>query len=241
MNRMSNMFQSMNKIEEISNLLLLNVTLSQKAAQRFFKVSKGSYGESDAFLGITVPNLRKIAKIYKDIEPQVIEELLQSKYNEERLLALLILVYQYQKGGADLQEKLCTFYLNNLNRINNWNLVDASAHHILGHYLWGKDRSILTKLAASDLLWERRIAIVSTWYFIRQSDLEWTFKIAQLLQNDSHDLIHKAVGWMLREVGKKDETRLISFLCDHASQMPKTMLRYATERLSKEQKEEIKA
>jgi 3-methyladenine DNA glycosylase AlkD len=188
-----------------------------------------------------VPNLRKIAKIYNGIELQVIEELLQSKYNEERLLALIILVHQYQKGSADLQEGLCAFYLNNLNRVNNWNLVDSSAHHILGHYLWNKNRSMLAKLAASEILWERRIAIVSTWYFIRKSDLEWTFKIAKLLLNDSHDLIHKAVGWMLREAGKKDEARLVSFLCDHAHQMPKTMLRYAMERLSKEQKESIKA
>lgn len=223
-------------IDTIKTECTANITLTPEAAQRFFKTTKGSYGAGDVFLGITVPNLRKIAKIYKDIELEVIEELLQSKYNEERLLALIILVQQYQKGSADLQEKLCAFYLNNLNRVNNWNLVDSSAHHILGHYLWGKDRSMLTRIAASQNLWERRIAIVATWYFIRKSDLEWTFKIAKLLQNDSHDLIHKAVGWMLREAGKKDEARLISFLCDHASQMPKTMLRYAMERLPKEQK-----
>ena len=229
-------------IEDIRAECALNITLKPEAATRFFKVSDGSYGSGDEFLGITVPNLRKIAKIYKDIEMQVIEELLQSKYNEERLLALLIIVHQYQKGGADCQKEICQFYLNNLTRVNNWNLVDSSAHYILGHYLWNnKDKSLLNELAMSSILWERRIAIVSTWYFIRQSDLEWTFKIAQLLQNDSHDLIHKAVGWMLREAGKKDETRLISFLSDHAKQMPKTMLRYAIERLSKEQKVIIKS
>lgn len=235
-----NMFLNMNEIEKIRKNLLLHVTLTQESAKRFFKTAEGNYGADDVFLGITVPNVRKIAKIYKDIELLVIEELLQSKYNEERLLALIILVQQYQKGSADLQEGLCAFYLNNLDRVNNWNLVDASAHYILGHYLWDKDRSKLIELAGSDVLWERRIAIVATWCFIRQSDLEWTFKIAKVLLYDSHDLIHKAVGWMLREAGKKDEPRLISFLCDHADQMPKTMLRYAMERLSKEQKESIK-
>ncbi len=228
-------------IEDIRTECAANITLTPENAKRFFKTTAGSYGAGDKFLGITVPNLRKIVKLYKDIELQIIQELLQSKYNEERLLALLILVHQYQKGNSDRQEELYIFYLSNIDCVNNWNLVDSSAHHILGHYLWDKDRSMLTKLAASDVLWERIIAIVSTWYFIRQSDLEWTFKIAKVLLNDSHDLIHKAVGWMLREAGKKDEARLLSFLCDYAHQMPKTMLRYAMERLSKEQKESIKA
>lgn len=223
-------------IEDIRAECAAHITLAPEAAKRFFKVSEGSYGAGDAFLGITVPNVRKIAKIYEDVELHIIKELLQSKYNEERLLALLILVRQYEKGSVDFREELCAFYLNNLNRVNNWNLVDSSAHPILGHYLWDKDRSILAKMALSDVLWERRIAVVSTWYFIRQSDVEWTFKISKLLQNDPEDLIRKAVGWMLREAGKKDEVRLISFLIDHAKQMPKTMLRYAMERLSKEQR-----
>lgn len=227
-------------IEDIRAHCNTSITLNPKAAKRFFKVSEGSYGAGDEFLGITVPNLRKIAKIYKNIELQVIQELLQSKYNEERLLALLILVHQYQKGSSEHQGKLCTFYLSSLDRINNWNLVDSSAHHVLGHYLWDKNRSILDKLAASDIWWERRIAIITTWYFIHRSDLDSTFRIAKLLQNDSHDLIHKAVGWMLREAGKKDEARLILFLCDHARQIPKTTLRYAMERLSNKQREVIK-
>ncbi|RZI47264.1 DNA alkylation repair protein [Rickettsiales endosymbiont of Peranema trichophorum] len=223
-------------VEEIRTECAANITLDPVAAKRFFKVSEGSYGAGDAFLGVTVPNLRRIAKIYKNIELEVIKELLHSKYNEERLLALLILVHQYQKGDVNLQEKMCSFYINNLDRVNNWNLVDSSAHHILGHHLWDKDRSMLTKIAASDVLWERRIAIVATWYFIQKSDLEWTFRIAKLLGHDLHDLIHKAVGWMLREAGKKDEAQLISFLAAHGKQMPKTTLRYAMERLSKEQK-----
>jgi len=224
---------------DIKNECAANVTLSSKDATRFFKVLEGSYGAGDEFLGITVPNLRKIAKTYKNVDLEVIEELLQSKYNEERLLGLIILVHQYQQGNHNCQEERFQFYLNNLNRINNWNLVDSSAHHILGHYLWDKDRSVLSKLATSDMLWERRIAIVATWYFIRKSDLDWTFKISSILLHDRHDLIHKAVGWMLREAGKKDEGQLISFLSRYSKQMPKTMLRYAMERLSAEQKPTI--
>ncbi|MDX1917027.1 MAG: DNA alkylation repair protein [Rickettsiaceae bacterium] len=205
----------------------------------YFKTGRGDYAEHDRFMGITVPTLRKIAKLNKDIDLEVIKALLQSEYNEERLLALLMLVDQYQKANYTNQEKLCNFYLDNLNHINNWNLVDSSAHHILGHFLWDKDRSILTKLALSQVLWERRIAIVSTWHFIRSHELDWTFKIAELLLNDPQDLIHKATGWMLREAGKKDKSRLILFLSNHADKMPKTMLRYAIERLSEEEKAQI--
>lgn len=226
-------------IDDIMAECTAHITLSSDAATRFFKVSEGSYGASDAFLGITVPHLRKIAKVYKDIALPVIAGLLKSTYNEVRLLALLILVHQYQKGDANCQKEICQFYLNNLDRVNNWNLVDTSAHPILGHYLWDKDKSQLNELARSEILWERRIAIIATWYFIRKSELEWTFRIARLLQNDPHDLIHKAVGWMLRETGKKDETKLLSFMSEYANKMPKTMLRYAMERLSKEQKTAI--
>lgn len=223
-------------LEAIKAECIINVTLSQESAKRFFKTSSGNYSANDEFLGITVPNLRNITKKYRHIELEVTEKLLQSKYNEHRLLALLILVHQYQKGDNIYREERGQFYLKNLKYVNNWNLVDSSAHPILGHYLWDKDRALLNELAKSDILWERRIAIVATWYFIRKSELDWTFRIAKLLLNDSHDLIHKAVGWMLREAGKKDEAKLISFLSDHIHQMPKTMLRYAMERLSKEQK-----
>ena len=143
---------------------------------------------------------------------------------------------QYKVGKSDQKEEIYQFYRANMRHINNWNLVDSSAHLIIGAYLFERDCDFLEELALSPNLWERRIAIVATWYFIRKSELDWTFRIAKLLLNDSHDLIHKAVGWMLREAGKKDEARLISFLCDHVNQMPKTMLRYATERLSREQK-----
>jgi 3-methyladenine DNA glycosylase AlkD len=219
----------------------MNVTLTPEAAKRFFKTSDGDYGEHDAFLGVTVPALRKIAKKYPHTSLKILEILLQSKYNEERLLALLILVHKYQKSASHQQKEICQFYLKNLEHVNNWNLVDSSAHPILGHYLWDKDRSLLTKLAKSSVLWDKRVSIVATWYFIRKSDTRTTFEIAKLLLNDKHDLIHKAVGWMLREAGKKDETRLLYFLSEYAKQMPKTMLRYAIEKLTSEQRTAIEA
>jgi 3-methyladenine DNA glycosylase AlkD len=230
---------TMKVIQDIKNKCAAHITMTSEAAKRFFKVSEGSYGQGEAFLGVTVPHLRKIARLYKDVELEVVRGLLQSSYNEERLLALLILVYQYQKCSIDRQEELCAFYLSNLNRINNWNLVDSSAYPILGYYLWARDRSILTKLARSTIVWERRIAIVATLYFIRKSDLDCTFMLAKLLLNDSHDPVHKSVGWMLREAGKKYQAQLISFLSDYPQQMPRIMLRYSMERLSDDQKKLI--
>lgn len=214
----------------------LNITLNKDAAKRFFKTKEGSYGSHDRFLGITVPNLRKIAKKYHYADLIIVQKLLQSKYNEERLLALLILLQQFQKEKPHSQTEIYHFYLKNLEYINNWNLVDSSAHLILGHYLWDKDKSLLNELAKSKILWERRIAIVATWYFIRQGALSKTFEIAILLLSDKEDLIHKAVGWMLREAGKKDINELIEFICKHASKMPKTMRRYAIEKFSEEQR-----
>jgi len=202
----------------------------------YFKTGPGEYAEHDRFIGITVPTLRKIARGFATLDLEDLGLLIQSKINEERLLALIILTGQYKDGTPDRQEEIYQFYITNISYINNWNLVDSSAHLIVGAHLFGRDRGVLEDLALSEDLWERRIAIVSTWYFIRQSDLEWTFKIAKLLLNDSHDLIHKSVGWMLREAGKKNEDILISFLYDHVNQMPKTMLRYAVERLSAAQK-----
>lgn len=223
-------------LDEIRTECKSHVTLTQEAARRFFKTAAGSYSEHDAFLGITVPNLRKIAKRHQNAELSIIQTLLESKYNEERLLALYILVHQYQKSGTIDKENLCKFYLQNLKYVNNWNLVDSSAYYILGHYLWDKDRSFLEELAKSDIIWERRVAIVSTWYFIRQGEIDTTFSLAKQLLDDKHDLIHKAVGWMLREAGKKDQQRLIKFLKEYKASMPKTMLRYAMEKLTAEQK-----
>ncbi|WP_341788066.1 MULTISPECIES: DNA alkylation repair protein [unclassified Rickettsia] len=183
---------------------------------------------------MTVPTLRKIAKTYYNLSKDDLGGLIKSRFNEERLLALVILINQYQKASDNDKKFFYEFYIDNIKYVNNWNLVDASAHYIIGAYLWDKDKEYLFKLAKSENLWERRIAMVATWYFIRKNELNLTFKIAQLLLNDKHDLIHKAVGWMLREAGKKDEKQLIDFLNQHISQMPRTTLRYAIERFPKE-------
>jgi 3-methyladenine DNA glycosylase AlkD len=228
-------------IQHLREILGYSVDSTPERVSIYFKTSPGDYAEHDRFMGITVPVLRKIAKRFMTISLEELGFLIQSQTNEERLLTLIILAAQYKAGALAQKEEIYQFYRTNMRHINNWNLVDSSAHLIIGAHLFERDRDVLEELAASQNLWERRIAIVSTWYFIRKSDLEWTFKIAKLLLNDSHDLIHKAVGWMLREAGKKDEARLISFLFEYAHHMPKTMLRYAMERLSKEQKESIKA
>lgn len=202
----------------------------------FFKTGPGEYAEHDQFIGVNVPDLRKIAKQFATLKREEIQVLIQSKINEERLLALFILVDQYQKAETSIKLTLYQFYLDNLQHVNNWNLVDASAHLILGAHLLDKDKQILFALAKSESIWERRIAIVSTWYFIRKQNLKWTFEIAALLLEDKHDLIHKAVGWMLREAGKKDENQLIVFLDQYAKKMPRTMLRYAIEKFPETQR-----
>ncbi len=189
---------------------------------------------------MTVPTLRKIAKIYYNLSKDDLGGIIKSRFNEERFLALVILINQYQKASDNDKKIFYQFYIDNIKYVNNWNLVDASAHHIIGAYLWDKDKEYLYKLARSKNLWERRIAMVATWYFIRKNELDLTFKIAQLLLNDKHDLIHKAVGWMLREAGKRDEKQLIEFLNRHISQMPRTMLRYAIERFSEETRKHYK-
>lgn len=208
----------------------------EKRKAVFFKTGPGDYAEHDQFLGIPTPKLREIAKRYRGISLDVIAELLKSPINEVRLLALMILVERYQKSNRSIQTEIFQLYLSHISHINNWNLVDASAHNIVGAHLYRQDKNLLIKLASSNILWERRIAIVSTWYFIRKNEFEWTIKIAETLLSDKHDLIHKAVGWMLREMGKRDETHLILFLNQHVSQMPRTMLRYAIEKLGNEHK-----
>lgn len=204
----------------------------EKAAM-FFKTKPGDYAEHDKFLGITVPTLRKLANQYQTITLDDLGSLIQSPYNEERLLALIILVNQYTRAEDHEKKIIYEWYKNHMKFVNNWNLVDSSAHLILGAYLYEypEHQSLLDVLADSSNLWERRIAIVSTWYFIRQSHGDLTYHIATRLLNDPHDLIHKAVGWMLREAGKKDEPKLIAYLDVHSDHMPRTMLRYATERL----------
>ncbi len=198
-------------------------------ADRFFKTGAGEYAEHDRFIGVSVPDCRKIAREHYLLPLSDAKKLIRSKFNEERLLALLILVNRYQKN-KDEQQIIYDFYFDHMNNINNWNLVDASAHLIVGAHLFNKNKTVLETLAKSSNLWERRIAIVSTWYFIRQNKFEYTVKIAKILLNDQHDLIHKSVGWMLREMGKKNQSTLVNFLEKYAHKMPRTMLRYAIEK-----------
>lgn len=219
-------------VKKIKEQCLQRISLTQSQAKRFFKTASGQYAQHDQFLGIRVPDLRKIAKIYQDADLSVIKELMESKYNEERFVGLLILVHKYSKADVNLQTIIFQFYLDNRAFVNNWNLVDMSAYKIVGHYLQDKDRSILEKLAKSNNLWDRRISIVATLHFIRNFDLSSTFKVAKILLNDKQDLIHKAVGWMLREAGKKDLDSLINFLQNNFTKIPKTTLRYAIEKLS---------
>jgi len=200
-------------------------------SQGFFKTGVGEYGEGDLFLGIRVPVLRKFSKELYSISQEEIQSFLDSKYHEERMVGLLILVNQYTTAnGAAGQDKAYQFYLKNFPRINNWDLVDMSCPAVIGHYLFSKDRSLLDQWALSERLWTRRIAIISTLYFIRQSELHDTFRLAHCLLFDKEDLIHKAVGWMLREAGKRDNKQLTDFLDLSYAQMPRTMLRYAIEK-----------
>ena len=209
----------------------------QKAAtsMRFFKTGKGQYGAGDVFIGISVPEQRKVALKYQNLAPSDLESLLYSKEHEFRLVALMILVGQYQKGDKAIHKKLTEFYLAHAKRVNNWDLVDASAHYILGDYLLRyktekQALALLIRLAKSDNLWERRITMVATWAFIRAKNPAPTFTLAQVLIQDKEDLMHKAVGWMLREVGKHCGQRtLSSFLDKYADQLPRTSLRYALE------------
>jgi 3-methyladenine DNA glycosylase AlkD len=201
-----------------------------KFLQRFFKTGKGEYAEGDVFLGIVVPVQRQIAKKYKPLSFPELKKLITSKYHEERLIALLILVERFKKAKEDEKEKIVKFYLNNRKGINNWDLVDLSAPKILGEYLIDKDRNILFIFAKSNDLWEKRIAVLSTFTFIKNNDFNDALKIFEILLNDKHDLIHKAVGWMLREIGKIDLKTEENFLRKHYKAMPRTMLRYAIEK-----------
>lgn len=203
--------------------------------KRFFKTGKGEYGEGDKFLGITVPELRTLARQFVDLDLRDIDRLLRGLFHEERFMALTLLVLKYKKAATEQEKKkLYNFYLKHTQFINNWDLVDTSAEHVVGAYLDNRDKKILEKLARSKNVWERRMAILSTFHFIKQKSYQETFKIAEVLLNDSHDLIHKAVGWMLREVGKYCGEKVEEeFLKKYARVMPRTMLRYALERFEK--------
>lgn len=199
-------------------------------SQRFFKTGKGEYGEGDVFLGIRVPVLRKHVGMYRDTALEEVETLLRSAYNEERLFALLLLVAKYQKGDEAEREAIYNCYMVHTRYINNWNLIDSSAPYIVGPYLEHRDKEVLYRFARSKDLWERRIAMLSTFYYIRNGEFGTALDISDILLTDTEDLIHKAVGWMLREIGKRDIETERAFLDRHSKTMPRTMLRYAIEK-----------
>jgi 3-methyladenine DNA glycosylase AlkD len=207
-----------------------------KAATRFFKTGPGQYGEGDTFIGVIVPTLRTVARSFRALPLDEVRALLNSPVHEERHLALLVLVLQVAKCDADHRKRVYDLYLGSTRFINNWDLVDCSAPQVVGGFLTAEPREPLFVLAKSTSLWERRIAIVSTQHFIRRGEFSETLAISRLLLGDGEDLIHKATGWMLREVGKKDRSVLEGFLERHAADMPRTMLRYAIEKFPPEQR-----
>ncbi|MDR1091949.1 MAG: DNA alkylation repair protein [Prevotella sp.] len=202
----------------------------------FFKTGEGQYGEGDKFLGVVVPDSRKIAKKYKDIPFREVKALLDSEYHECRLCALLILVERFKKAGEQDRKDIYEFYLSHTHRINNWDLVDLSSQYIVGEYLLDKDRSVLYTLADSELLWDQRIAVLATFPFIRNNDFKDLLALSEKLLHHKHDLMHKAVGWLLREAGKKDKTVLTGFLDRYYKEMPRTTLRYSIEKLTPEER-----
>ncbi|MCX9082256.1 MAG: DNA alkylation repair protein [Candidatus Methanoperedens sp.] len=225
---------------ELNNIKeeLQNIQDPEKAkiVSKFFKTGKGQYGEGDIFLGIRVPDQRKTAKKYSHIPLDDIDQLLKSNFHEYRLTSLLILVLKYKKEDFDGKKEIVDFYLSHTKNINNWDLVDSSAPNILGDFLLDKDKSVLYRLARSNNLWERRTAILSTFAFIKKNKFEDALNIAEFLLFDKHDLIHKAVGWMLREIGKRDERTEEDFLEQHYRKMPRTMLRYSIEKFDNDKR-----
>jgi 3-methyladenine DNA glycosylase AlkD len=217
---------------------LKSVSDSEKAKflQGFFKTGKGQYAEGDVFLGIVVPVTRSIVKACMEISLSEISLLLDSEYHEARLAGFLLLVEKFKKEKKNAQKAIFDFYLAHTKRANNWDLVDLSCRDIVGGYLLDRDKSLLYKLAESENLWEQRIAIVSTWTFIKYGNFDDTLQLAEKLMNHKHDLIHKATGWMLREVGKKDKDTLIDFLEIHSKNLPRTALRYSIEHFSPEER-----
>ncbi|NEQ51872.1 MAG: DNA alkylation repair protein [Leptolyngbya sp. SIO3F4] len=207
-------------------------------SKRFFKTGEGEYGEGDRFLGIRVPVLREQAKKYKTVSLVEIQSLLESIFHEERFCALLLLVQKFKKANESEKSEIYRFYLNNTRYINNWDLVDTSAHHIVGPYLDAKDKQPLYELAKSNSLWDRRIAIMATFHFIRNKHFDEALGISHQLITDEQELIHKAVGWMLREIGKRDLAVEKMFLNAHYKKMPRTMLRYAIEKFPVEERQQ---
>jgi 3-methyladenine DNA glycosylase AlkD len=204
--------------------------------RRYFKTGPGEYAAGDTMIGITVPTIRKIAKQYRSLPLVDIQKLVKSQIHEFRLCALLLLVEQYKRGTAAEQEAIAQLYVDSLAYVNNWDLVDSSARYILGPHLFKADRKLLKKLAASGNLWQQRVAVLTTFHFITHNDYSTTFELAELLLTHDHDLMHKAIGWMLREVGNRDQTAEEKFLKKHYKHMPRTMLRYAIEKFPPEKR-----
>lgn len=223
----------------ISELMAYQQADKQEILPRFFKTGKGEYGEGDRFMGVSVSQVRLISKRNRDISLDEVEQLLASPWHEARQCALFILTLQYQRAKAEERKTIVDFYLSHTDRINNWDLVDVSAHYIIGDYLLSHSREILYQLAESPSLWENRIAMVSTYAFIRKGELDDTYALATRMMHHPHDLMHKAIGWMLREAGKKDVERLTRYVKQYAGQMPRTMLRYAIEKLEDGLRQEI--
>ena len=201
------------------------------ASQRFFKTGPGEYGEGDRFLGIRVPDLRAVARAQRALPLDDLVEHVRSEWHEERLLALLILVEQHRRGTAEARERIHRMYLEHARYVNNWDLADTSAEHLVGPHVDPDDPTLLDRLAGSDSVWERRIAMMATFHWTKKGVVDPALRIADRLLGDPHDLIHKAVGWMVREVGKRDPQRFEAFLAVRSRRMPRTMLRYAIERL----------
>ena len=224
-------------LDQIRNeLSLLGDQERAKKLAGFFKTGKGQYGEGDVFLGIPVPEQRKVAKKYIGLSFDELLEFLKSEIHEFRLTALLILVLKYGKADDSEKEIIYNFYLKNTNFVNNWDLVDLTAPKIIGDHLVNRDRSILFQLVKSASLWEKRIAVLASFSFIKNNDFDDAFSISKSLLYDQHDLIHKAVGWMLREIGKRDQEALEEFLMKYNKQMPRTMLRYAIEKFEEKKR-----
>ncbi len=211
---------------------LKNLADPERAAHssRYFKTGKGEYGEGDKFLGIVMPDQRKVAKAHRDLPFKEVQKLLESAYHEHRMTGFLILTYKFAKADEKRRREIYNFYYKNRKYSNNWDLVDVIVPKIMGAWLLDKKRDVLYKLARSKSLWDRRIAVLSTFAFIDQSDFEDALKIAEILVNDEHDLIHKAVGWALREIGKKDAEAERGFLRKYHKAMPRVMYRYAIEK-----------
>lgn len=223
----------------IKALKLLANPEQAKTALWFFKAGPGEYGEGDRFLGIRVPVIRQQVKSFKPVPLSVCENLLQSAFHEVRMFALLSMVELFQSKKPNLKSEVFEVYMANRAYINNWDLVDCSCYKIVGPYLRGQSNELLYQLAKSDQLWDRRIAMVATYHFIKNGEFQTTLELATILVDDHHDLMHKAVGWMLKEVGKKDQTILLDFLKTHYRSVPRTMLRTAIEKLPQNTRQEL--